>query len=71
MSLCPTSQSWMSKICRDLESLRKMLERSVSDLKFFTQKWSTIAAAKKVLMDFFLHWFTFEVSFQRLFAPTS
>ena len=49
----PTSQSPISKLFRYLESLGKLLEKKVSDLNIFAQKWSKITAAKKVFTDFF------------------
>ena len=45
------------------------MKKQVSDLNIFAQKWSKIAAAKKVFFtDFFLHLFTL---FKHLFAPAS
>ena len=43
----------------------------VSDLNIFAQKWSKIAASKKVFVYGFFYLFTFEVPFKCLFAPTS
>ena len=43
----------------------------VLDVNMFAHKWSKITAAKFFLTDFLKSLFTFEVQFNRLFAPTS
>ena len=65
----PTSRSWMSNIFRDSESLGK------SNGNKWSQIWTFLLENRlKLPRDFFLlffTFFTFEVPFNGLFAPTS
>ena len=68
--LHPLFKVGCSKLLEIRNPWKKYWKEVVSDLNIFAQKWTKIAAAKKVFADFFLYLFTFQVPFKRLFAPT-
>ena len=72
-SVCPCVYFWgtvLTYFCPHFPKL-DVQKVVVLDLNIFAQKWSKIAATKKVFYKFFIPLFIFEVPFERLFAPTS